>query len=519
MSRYVNIDSIVKSAIIDIGDTTEHSYQRFLHWAFECARDISFDTALEVKTVRLTMSNAKTIDLPPDLVDFTKVGVVMGDRVKTYIINSRLEISHDVDECGNPVDKPTTTGLDGLSLGGYYFNNYLGGTVFGYGGTCNNIGYCRLDKKRNQLVFSSEVDKTDVYLEYITDGANPDGESMVQQYCAKAVKLYILWMRKEGSRRFNETEKDRAERLYYNELRKARARLTAFSLDDFIAATRKGYLDDLETPLFSNTSGTSVQTIVAACVDSEGVGFCKEKTSADVKATCIIEIVAFGPPLDPFTCDFDSLTVDGVEIMSGSVAFTGTIGTARTEVQKLIDNINAFVSVPNYTVDFLDGSNPNILITADVFGESVNGITPIATITNTVNVGVSPHSFEGGSLEVLEVVQCTQDSPESQPDGHERVYWGSKASPYIDTSSGVATLISEWAPDKLFDKFIEASSEYLYFSYPVSFGTTASFDVDGNSETWTLIEITNFTDIYSTQSYYIYKSPAKKTGSIHVIVL
>lgn len=274
MSRYVTINSIVKSAIIDTGDNTEHSYQRFLHWAFECARDISFDIALEIKTVRLTMSDAKTIDLPPDLVDFTKVGVVVGDRVKTYIVNTRLEIAHDVDECGNPVDKPTTSFFDGSSLnsyyGGYYFRNYYGSTIFGYGGTCNNPGYCRLDKARNQLVFSSEVDKTDVYLEYITDGVNPDGESMVQKYCEQAVKYYILWRRKESSGRFPATEKQRAEDQYYNELRKARARLTAFSLDDFIAATRKGYLDQLEAPLFSNTSSSSedtVQTTVETCGD------------------------------------------------------------------------------------------------------------------------------------------------------------------------------------------------------------------------------------------------------------
>lgn len=529
MSRYVSMDSIVKSAIIDTGDNTEHAYQSFLHWGFQCARDLSFDTALEIKTVRLTMSDAKTINLPNDLVDYTKVGVVIGDRVKVYIVNTRLEIANDVDECGNPVDKPTTNYLYGGgylgSFGGYYFMNYLGGTIFGYGGTCNNPGYCVLDKARNQISFSSEVDKTDVYLEYITDGVNPDGESLVQRYCEQAVIYYILWKRKERSQRFPMTEKIHARKLYYNELRLARARLTAFSLEDFIASTRKGYLDRLQAPLFTNPTSEDVQTTVEACVDSVGVGFCEEEVGSPGPDTLssIVSFSTVGNPNTPLTGSVDSILVDGNEILTSTIVFLGIVSTARVEFQQVIDNINAFSGTSGFTASFNDATNIDIKITAVDFEEPVLGLTPVLITTPTSGWsydGSAAFAVMAGSLIYqLEPVPCTENSPESQPDGYERVYWGSKASPYIDSSSEVATLISAWAPDKSLDKFIDASDEYLYSSYPKTFGTTASFEVDGVPEVWTLIEIADFSDIYSTQSYYIYKSPAKKTGTIHVIIL
>jgi hypothetical protein len=247
---YVTINEIVKNALIDIGEQTEHLYQRFLHWSLEGLKDFSFDTAKEIKTIAIPMNATKTIDFPPDYVDWTKIGTVVGGRVWTFAVNHQMELKKEVDECGNPIAQPTHLHADAVTdlthYGGYWFYNYHGHQTYGYGGACHNIGYYRINRERRQIQFSSEVNTQEIYLEYMTNGVNTSGESVVNAYAAKLIKLYILWMRKEHSNQFHTYEKERARTLYYNELRMVRARLSNFDVQDFIEATRKGYLTHLK---------------------------------------------------------------------------------------------------------------------------------------------------------------------------------------------------------------------------------------------------------------------------------
>ncbi len=250
MSTYVTINEIVKNSLIDIGENTEHLYQRCLHWAFEGLKDFHFDTAKEIKTVSIPMRPTKAIDFPADYVDWVKIGIVAGDRVLTFAVNHKIELREDLDECGKPTAKPTTENQfdppnDLIYYGGYWFSNYCGNRIFGYGGACHNIGFYRINWNRRQIQFGSEVSTSDVYLEYITNGVNPSGESVVNPYAAKLVKLYILWMRKEHSDKYADGMAERARQLYYNELRLVRARLSSFDIADFILATQRGYMQRL----------------------------------------------------------------------------------------------------------------------------------------------------------------------------------------------------------------------------------------------------------------------------------
>ncbi len=272
---YVTINEIVKNALIDIGENTEHLYQRFLHWAIEGLKDFYYDTAKEIKTISVPMNATKTIDFPLDYVDWTKIGMVIGDRVWTFAVNDQLALKKEVDECGNPTAKPThklanIAPTDLLNYGGYWFYNYNGNSTYGYGGACHNIGYYRINRERRQIEFSSEVNTNEVYLEYISNGVNPNGGSVVNEYAAKLVKMYVQWMHKEHSNKFHTHDKERARSLYYNELRIVRARLSNFDAQDFIDATRKGYLNRLKAPLIlgnPNSSDTTDFTEEEACSD------------------------------------------------------------------------------------------------------------------------------------------------------------------------------------------------------------------------------------------------------------
>lgn len=76
-------------------------------------------------------------------------------------------------------------------------------------------------------------------MEYISNGFNPCGETLVNPYFAKAIKEYIHWRRLHFSG--NIAAAAEAERIYYNELHKARYRQMAPTISDVLRASRRYY--------------------------------------------------------------------------------------------------------------------------------------------------------------------------------------------------------------------------------------------------------------------------------------
>jgi len=71
----------------------------------------------------------------------------------------------------------------------------------------------------------------------------------------------------------------------------------------------------------------------------------------------------------------------------------------------------------------------------------------------------------------------------------------------------ILTLDSEFVEDRLITKEFNASGgNYLYFAYPVAFGTALDFIFNTFSTTFLETIVTDFTDSYGTEDYYVYRS-------------
>lgn len=275
MSIYTTVDSIVKDVLIDLGEETEHLYLKFLHWGLKAAKENAYDCSKEIKTVRLTMSPAKTVDLPLDYINYVKVGIVVGDKLKTFLVNDNLEKRTDVDECGNALPRETSSSLNSLSnhsfFGhGYLFSNYngYGNGIWGYGGSCGNIGHCSIDREHDQIQFSSEVTTTDICLEYITNGIDMTGETTVHQFAEDMIRLYIHWQRKKFSEKYGMNQVQISENEFYRAKRILIARMNPFSIKDFIHATRKGAMDRMNSPgHFTPEKQKTTAAVIETCSD------------------------------------------------------------------------------------------------------------------------------------------------------------------------------------------------------------------------------------------------------------
>ena len=88
----------------------------------------------------------------------------------------------------------------------------------------------------------------------------------------------------------------------------------------------------------------------------------------------------------------NGITVNGVQIMSGAVAFNTDLATTASDVAA---NINAFTSSPNYTAVVVGDT---ITITDTVGGNGANGF---AVVSSTTTMGSVDTNMSGGGLGIL----------------------------------------------------------------------------------------------------------------------
>lgn len=252
---YCTIDQLVRDECLAQNDLNLSHYLRFLSFALEGLRDWSLDKGSDLKVVLLQTSKIATLPFPADYVKWSRIGTVEGDRIKGFVINNKLALSHQLDDCGQPINnspyKPKFT-LPGVSVGisgfpsifgspFYFLNLDTSGAINGFGnGGYLNDGQFRVDEANRRFQFSSHYTDKPVYLEYAGTGLNPTGQTVVSENARKAIKLYIRWQAAETNKNESMNAKMRAEEQYWKENLTATKRITV-DLDKILAVSRQAY--------------------------------------------------------------------------------------------------------------------------------------------------------------------------------------------------------------------------------------------------------------------------------------
>lgn len=247
----VSIDQIIRSYLMDIGAGLER-YEQGKHWILEAYNDFHFDMANEIKTVKLPLTAWRAAEWPVDYVDFVMIGVEIDNKIQCFTNDERISLfREDADEDG-VIDDLTAVATqpvgDVLSDRMYFWNNQLNsngeykGGMFGLTVKDNGVGYWKMNRERREIQFSPFVDgSTEIYLEYITNGYNPQVSTVVNVYAAKLLKLYAHWMRLNYSVSATIAQKEEAKRMYYTEYGKVQNRLNPITVADVLECARDGY--------------------------------------------------------------------------------------------------------------------------------------------------------------------------------------------------------------------------------------------------------------------------------------
>ncbi len=260
MENYYTISAIAQEIANDQGLYSEHHYFQYESWVLAGYREAQFDFAMEIRTYLLPMNGLRIVDMPQGTIDWVKIGLKIGERVCLIGMNTDMAKINKSDECGNLIPNKPTPPLDsqprGVNLSSYMptmynFRNYQGDDVSGY--VDGNLGFQNglaikpffdIEGKypSMRIRFSSEMKTAaEIYIETITDGINPCGETIVNPYMYEFLRMYGHFRRVEcdqsvsdSSKRYWEDKKDRAWLI-------ASQRINSFGPEDVLNSMRKGF--------------------------------------------------------------------------------------------------------------------------------------------------------------------------------------------------------------------------------------------------------------------------------------
>ena len=277
----VKLSDIIRDFIITLdGDdyASNASDSAIRNFALRGIREIGFDLGKKIKSLkREIQTSSNSIILPADFFDLSKIGIVDPNGI-IRVLGQNKNINHSmhrVDGTDTEISD-TTTGVTTDSVAGplditrnliddvassksstdtagsstddnldfYIFENYLYqgglGRLYGTGGGYLSGEY-RLNLEQNRIEIESNDDISEVVIEYIADEARST-DPEVHVYAEEALRCYMYYKIIERKSSVPSNEKARARAEYYNERRKANARLSNFTKEEALKTIRKNFM-------------------------------------------------------------------------------------------------------------------------------------------------------------------------------------------------------------------------------------------------------------------------------------
>lgn len=156
--------------------------------------------AAEPLTVRLALMASKTVNFPPDLIGWSKIGV-MNQNAELCVLRVNRALTSLRSTSPNRLNYLNGDVSDGLPLlAGVpfffnYFNNGAFNNLYGVGGGLVTYGDCRVDERNNVIIFDQNFQYSEILLEYISSPKKND-DYQVPTCLNEAVIAFIEWKMK-----------------------------------------------------------------------------------------------------------------------------------------------------------------------------------------------------------------------------------------------------------------------------------------------------------------------------------
>ncbi len=237
----VTLDAIVRNFILKRRYTI-HWYLEFIVYAKDCLRNLSEDDLQVINTKLLPVNSYNVVDLPADFLDYTLVGVQVGQNVKPLVetskINRMINRNSDLEPIKYSETQVNTNNqiyygaLYPFYLHTVYWNEYgePTGRLYGMGAGVQDDVFS-IFPERNQIQLTENMTVDNIVLEYISDGMNADAATRITPYAYDTIDAYILWQMKCNTRTYGAGEAEYAKQEYIDQRKILRARLNPMTIE------------------------------------------------------------------------------------------------------------------------------------------------------------------------------------------------------------------------------------------------------------------------------------------------
>lgn len=187
-----------------------------------------------IEVVYLRMSEAKTVDVPADFIDWLRVGVPINGKLRVLTHHDKILLPRTFAD-GEPVgntDDNTGAINDGVYFTDHFRNGQFVGGLYGMPGGVD-MSYYRYDRENRQIIFSGSIPRGEIVLEYLSTGVNVQGTTVIPKEVVPALRAYALWQIIENDRKISIGEKERKKAQYEEEVSSVRHFQSTFTADEY----------------------------------------------------------------------------------------------------------------------------------------------------------------------------------------------------------------------------------------------------------------------------------------------
>lgn len=231
----VPISYIVRSVQNELEDYTQNSYKRLMQLAIDGVRELRLFHQVSLQVMYAKPNDAGIIKLPPDFVDYIKIGIPINGLLYNLTVNDSI-ILNRATKCGEDVRKVSSGVPLPAGLGGYYYTphfrgqNFVGGLYGLTGGF--NVAYYRYDKEAGQIEFDGFIKDREVIIEYKSTGISSG--TILAPETIEPLKRWVHWKRVNYDPRVPNTTKQMFKEQYEEAIMSLRSFQANFTLQEYL---------------------------------------------------------------------------------------------------------------------------------------------------------------------------------------------------------------------------------------------------------------------------------------------
>lgn len=235
----VTIRYVIMSVLNRLQDYTLKKYKFLTQLAIEGFGEefALYHTGIGAEVVYLHMSVAKTVNLPADFIDWTKLGYPINGKLRVITNNNNILLPRVFDDTGDTVGNMDADDSEGISNALFFSDHFRNGAfVGGLYGIPGGIdtAYFRFDMERRQIVFSGETPRSEIVLEYTSTGLKTNGSSLIPREVVAPLRNYVLWHMVESDPRVAYNERERRKREFNESVEALRSFENSFTKDEYL---------------------------------------------------------------------------------------------------------------------------------------------------------------------------------------------------------------------------------------------------------------------------------------------